>query len=203
MNKKFLGLTIAIVTIISVFYACKKNCCQQQSQNHILTQKSLDPDNEMLSWFDYFTNNDITTVANFAEFSNYMYKIDSLVSLFYEFSHPSFSQTYNTFFQAFYDNLCSAYPQFENKEDVLFLLFDQIIEDIINENISVTYTRTGNYKGVNTFARRCYKADKQYHNGDISEYEHCCKINAAITKFNNKNGRDILPVSPCDEYFIN
>lgn len=34
-------------------------------------------------------------------------------------------------------------------------------------------------------------------------YEHCCKINAAITKFNNKNGRNILPTSPCDEYFMN
>lgn len=203
MNKKIFYSAIAIAIITIIFYACKKNCCQQQSQNHILTQKTIDPDNEMLSWSDYFTDDDILIVANFSSFSNYMFQIDSLIPLFYECSNPSFTQIYNNYFQTFYNDLCSAYPQFENKEDVIFLLFDQIIEEIINEEIIVSYTRSGSYKGENAFARRCAKADRQYQNGDISEYEHCCKINAAITKFNNKNGRDILPTSPCDEYFMN
>lgn len=179
---------------------CKKNL-QVTSEK---MQKSLsDIIEDDLDWSDYFTTEELLYVANHPLYSTFFSDVNDLFISF-ENIDSNLYQSYNNYFSSFFGELILTYPQFIGKEDYMYLLLDQIIDEFEEGGLCYGFQPlSGFYKGVNALNRRFERADRQLESGSITRYEHCCKINSAITKFNNKNGRDIYQTTPCDDYFNN
>ena len=198
----FFAISFIILTSIGIIGCKKKDTINysQQKENNIFIKKAMFSEYEDLVWSDYFETDELIMVIEHPNLPEYLSNIDNLFIMFPNFISFDFCQEYNHYFYSFFESLTISNPMFLEKEDFMYLLLDQAIEEIELYGINPT---TGYYKGVNAFARRCDRADRQLERGSISEYQHCCKINEAIVIFNNKNQRDIYPEYPCDELFPN
>lgn len=198
--KKFKLIVLLMILSNLIVTGCKKNL-QVTSEK---MQKSLsDIIEDDLDWSDYFTTEELLYVANHPLYSTFFSDVNDLFISF-ENIDSNLYQSYNNYFSSFFGELILTYPQFIGKEDYMYLLLDQIIDEFEEGGLCYGFQPlSGLYKGVNALNRRFARADRQFKSGAITQYEHCCKINSAITKFNNKNGREIYHTTPCDDYFNN
>ncbi len=140
-------------------------------------------------------------IASDTAFSNYIYHLDTLFMLSqYILDKTIFCSIYNGYYSTLSSSILNTYPYFDDREDFLYLLLDQIAEEVDINGICYGHCPCSNslYKWENTFCRKACRLDRRYEAGKISEAVYCEKMNNLVSEFNDKNGREIRPNFVCD-----